>query len=113
LHISKMNILQRAIIRCLNCFISDTLHSADPSVVCWWKMSEFALFPLCSLRNCEHIIKIYVEKYKCIGECILFRKDVVTFKMMGKGKGGIIIFFLFTYLMCNNKRNVIIIYHCV
>jgi hypothetical protein len=65
--------------------------------------------PLCSLRNCEHIIKIYVEKYVCVGECMLFRKNVVTFKMIGNGKGGILISSLFTYLMCNNKRNVIII----
>ena len=39
---------------------------------------------------------------------MLFRKDAVVLKVMGKGKGGIVIRSLFTGLICNNKRNVII-----
>jgi hypothetical protein len=34
LHISKKTNLQRAVCRCLNCFMCDTLHSADPSALC-------------------------------------------------------------------------------
>jgi hypothetical protein len=39
------------------------------------------------LRHCERIIAKYVHKYVCIYVYMLFRKDVVALKVMGKGKG--------------------------
>ena len=38
---------------------------------------------------------------------MLLRKAVVVFKIMGKGKGGILIRSLFTCLICKNKCNVL------
>jgi len=38
---------------------------------------------------------------------MLFGKDVVALKMMGKWKVGILIRSLFTGLICNNKHNVL------
>jgi len=52
LHISKMNTLQSAVSRCLNCFISDTLHSADRSFLCWRRMFECALCVQC-VQDCD------------------------------------------------------------
>jgi hypothetical protein len=39
---------------------------------------------------------------------MLFRKDVVELQVTVEGKGGILICSLFTGLMCNNKRKVIL-----
>jgi len=56
--------------------------------------------PVCSgLRHCEHIIAVYV--------------DEVALKMITIVKAGILICFLFTWFICNNKRNVILIKHYV
>ena len=40
--------------------------------------------------------------------CMSFRKDVVTFKIAGKWKGGILIRSLFSWLICNNTCNVLL-----
>jgi len=39
---------------------------------------------------------------------MLLRKDVVALQMTVEGKGGVLIRSLFTGLMCNNKRSVIL-----
>ena len=52
LHISKINTMQRAVSRCLNIFVSDTLHSADTSALCWWRIFEFGLCFQC-VQDCD------------------------------------------------------------
>jgi hypothetical protein len=65
---------------------------------------------VCSgLQHCEHIITIYVDMYVVyVYISMLFRKDVVALKIMGKEGGGILIRSLFSWLICNNKPNVLI-----
>jgi len=66
--------------------------------------------PVCSgLRHCEHIITIYVDMYVVyVYISMLFRKDVVALKILGKEGGGILIRSLFSWFICNNKPNVLI-----
>ena len=52
LHISKMNILQSAVSSCLDCFICDTLHSADSSTLCWRRILECGLCVQC-VQDCD------------------------------------------------------------
>jgi hypothetical protein len=55
---------------------------------------------VCSgLRHCEHIITIKVIKHLYL--CMLFRKDVVVLKIMGKGGIQIISLFSWLYAILN------------
>jgi hypothetical protein len=49
-------VLKRSFSRCLNSFIRDTVHSADPSrtysALCWWRMFDCGLCVQC-VQDCD------------------------------------------------------------
>jgi hypothetical protein len=102
--------------RCLNCFIRDALHSVDPSRhrlacvdgECSNMDCVSSVFRTATLRTHIYNICWWICTYIYIYMCMSFRKDVVTFKIAGKEKGGILIRSLFSWLICNNTCNVLL-----
>jgi len=66
-----------------------------------------SVFRTATLRTHNYYICRYLCSI-CIFISMLFRKDVVALKIMGKERGGILIRSLFSWFICNNKSNALI-----
>jgi len=74
---------------------------------CWNVDCVSSVFRTATLRTHNYYICRYVRSI-CIFISMLFRKDVVALKIMGMERGGILICYLFSWFICNNKRNALI-----
>ena len=118
LFFSKFKTVESAISRCLNCFIvTFFIALIQQKIDCLALVKNFRM---CTVSSVFRTASLRTDNYKvcwwiwsiCIYICMLFRKDVVTLKMTGKGKGRILTRSLFTGLICSNKCNVLIMLHC-